>query len=59
MFAYERAAWTDDHLNPCPSKDDFKLPKEAGDAVWQWVSKSEWKIEGKADGWIYYDNKVS
>ena len=51
MLAYERAAWTDEHLNASPSKDDFK-PTVNG-AVWKWVS--EWKD----DGWIYYDNKVS
>ncbi|KAH1435700.1 hypothetical protein KXX32_008121 [Aspergillus fumigatus] len=71
LFPSERAAWTDEHLNPAPSKDDFELPHvQAGNAKWRWVEGSEWRIEGaddtnsKADGkaadgggWIYYDNK--
>ena len=63
----ERAPWTDEHLNPSDSKDNFQLPVvDHGNAEWRWVEGSEWKIEGagkgKADaleeGWIYYDNKV-
>ena len=70
MFAYERAAWTDEHLNPSSSKEKFQLPKvESGHAIWQWVPDSEWKVEGSTknttgtpdkgrnDGWIYYNNK--
>ncbi|KAF2745506.1 Pex24p-domain-containing protein [Sporormia fimetaria CBS 119925] len=64
MLSYERASWTDEHLNPTPSKDEFQLPEiEGGQARWRWVHGSEWKIEGaepgkgeKGDGWIYYDN---
>jgi hypothetical protein len=73
MLAYERASWTDEHLNSVPPKDQFELPEvEGGPSRWRWVQNSEWKIEGgekdniKADkgtskedsGWIYYDNKV-
>lgn len=72
MLAYERASWTDEHLNPVPPKEQFELPEvEGGGARWRWVQGSEWKIDGvgkdgKADkgaskeesGWIYYDNKV-
>ena len=67
LLAYERAAWTDEHLNTSDSKDDFQLPLvEHGSAHWRWVKGSEWQVEGggksKAgaggDGWIYYDNKV-
>jgi hypothetical protein len=72
MLAYERASWTDEHLNSVPPKDLFELPEvEGGLSRWRWVQGSEWKIEGgdkdpKADkaaskedsGWIYYDNKV-
>lgn len=67
MLAYERAAWTDEHLNPATSKDDFELPDvENGNAQWRWVKGSEWHVEGvkkgkastESDGWIYYDNKV-
>ena len=67
LLAYERAAWTDEHLNPSDPKDEFKLPKvENGSAEWRWVPGSEWQVEGAGkkrastgdDGWIYYDNKV-
>ena len=67
LLAYERAAWTDEHLNPSDPKDTFQLPEvEHGTAKWRWVRGSEWQVEGggkkKAstgdDGWIYYDNKV-
>jgi hypothetical protein len=72
MLAYERASWTDEHLNSVPSKDFFELPEvEGGQSRWRWVQGSDWKIEygdkdTKSDkattkeemGWIYYDNKV-
>ncbi|RAL15641.1 integral peroxisomal membrane protein [Aspergillus homomorphus CBS 101889] len=71
LFPSERAAWTDEHLNPVPSKDEFELPGvQNGNAQWRWVEGSEWHIEGADDqighsdakssdggGWIYYDNK--
>lgn len=71
MLAYERAAWTDEHLNSVPPKDQFELPEvEGGQSRWRWVQGSEWKVEGpekdrkadksvpkEEDGWIYYDNK--
>ncbi|KAI4106825.1 MAG: hypothetical protein LQ339_002797 [Xanthoria mediterranea] len=66
LLAYERAPWTDEHLNPSKSKDNYQLPwiKGAG-ARWQWAQGSEWKVEGAgkgktgddAEGWIFYDNK--
>lgn len=74
LFPAERAAWTDEHLNPAPSKDEFELPEvQGGNARWRWVEGSCWRIEGADDqlgkaskssgsdggGWIYYDNKVS
>ncbi|EEP76768.1 conserved hypothetical protein [Uncinocarpus reesii 1704] len=46
LFAYERAAWTDEHLNPAPSKDEFELPEvQGGNSRWRWVSGSEWRID--------------
>ncbi|KAH8732157.1 integral peroxisomal membrane peroxin-domain-containing protein [Phaeosphaeriaceae sp. PMI808] len=71
MLAYERASWTDEHLNAVPSKNQFELPEvEGGQSRWRWVRGSEWKIDsGEKDsktdksaskedtGWIYYDNK--
>lgn len=68
MLAYERASWTDEHLNGVPPKDQFELPEvEGGQSRWRWVQGSSWKIETGGDakmtpkddaGWIYYDNKV-
>ncbi|KAF2997652.1 peroxisome- protein [Curvularia kusanoi] len=71
MLAYERASWTDEHMNPVPDKEHFELPEvEGGASRWRWVQGSQWKVEvGEADskgsksankeemGWIYYDNK--
>ncbi|KAL4893365.1 integral peroxisomal membrane peroxin-domain-containing protein [Aspergillus ambiguus] len=71
LFPSERTAWTDEHLNQVPSKDDFELPEvQSGNAKWRWVEGSEWRIDGgdnsagKSDtkssdggGWVYYDNK--
>lgn len=66
LLAYERAPWTDEHLNPSDPKDDFKLPEvDNENAQWRWVRGHEWQVEGGGkkkgstgdDGWIYYDNK--
>ena len=70
MLAYERASWTDEHLNATPPKERFELPEvEGGHARWRWVEGSEWHLESSEDGkpterneredeaWIYYDNK--
>ncbi|KHO01619.1 peroxisomal membrane protein PEX31 [Metarhizium album ARSEF 1941] len=73
LFAYERPAWTDEHNNPVPARDDFELPDvEDGSRMrWQWVEGSQWRVDGASDergpvdydgeegknGWIYYDNK--
>lgn len=66
LLAYERAPWTDEHLNPAPDKDNFDLPEvDGGHARWRWVEGSEWRVEGgeseddESRGWIYYDNKAS
>ncbi|KZZ99415.1 peroxisomal membrane protein PEX31 [Moelleriella libera RCEF 2490] len=73
LFAYERPAWTDEHNNAVPSKDEFELPDvEDGSRMrWRWADGSQWRVDGIADdegtvdydgekgknGWIYYDNK--
>ncbi|KAL8954584.1 MAG: hypothetical protein Q9183_007035 [Haloplaca sp. 2 TL-2023] len=66
LLAYERAPWTDEHLNASNSKENFRLPEiDGASAKWQWVPGSEWKVEGsgkgktseEVDGWIFYDNK--
>ena len=50
LFAYERAAWTDEHLNPVPIKEDFELPDvEGGGAIWRWVEGSQWLVEGAGE----------
>ncbi|KIW08027.1 hypothetical protein, variant [Verruconis gallopava] len=71
MLAYERAPWTDEHLNPMPPKELFELPDvEGGHARWRWVEGSEWHVDmggshtrkdsdddDDEEGWIYYDSK--
>ncbi|KAI8953028.1 integral peroxisomal membrane peroxin-domain-containing protein [Xylaria longipes] len=71
LFAYERAAWTDEQNNPVTPKDEFELPEvEDGRAKWRWVEGSKWRVDGVPDideadydgeagrmGWIFYDNK--
>ncbi|KAI6715220.1 hypothetical protein PZA11_004852 [Diplocarpon coronariae] len=50
LFAYERAPWTDEHLNPAPTKEEFELPDvEGGVAQWRWVEGSHWLVEGAAE----------
>ena len=50
LFAYERAAWTDEHLNPAPIKEDFELPDvEGGGARWRWAEGSRWLVEGAGE----------
>ena len=67
LLAYERAAWTDEHLNASDSKENFQLPEVDNEtAHWRWVPGSDWQVEGggrsrasnEREGWIYYDNKV-
>jgi hypothetical protein len=51
LFASERGPWTDEQLNPAPSKDDFELPYvEGANARWRWIPGSEWKLEGGGTG---------
>lgn len=50
LFAYERAAWTDEHLNPAPAKEEFELPDvEGGGARWRWTEGSQWLVEGAGE----------
>ncbi|KAJ9632411.1 hypothetical protein H2203_000816 [Taxawa tesnikishii (nom. ined.)] len=50
MLAYERSAWTDEHLNPTADPSHFTLPDvEGGVAKWRWVEGSEWHVEGTFD----------
>lgn len=46
MLAYERTAWTDEHLNPTLDPQQFVLPDvEGGMARWRWAGDSEWHVE--------------
>ncbi|EFQ97757.1 peroxisomal membrane protein PEX30 [Nannizzia gypsea CBS 118893] len=50
LFAYERPAWSDEHLNPVPPKDEFELPEVQGsNSKWRWVEGSEWRIDNSPD----------
>ncbi|KAK6346326.1 peroxisome- protein [Orbilia blumenaviensis] len=63
LFAYERPAWTDEHLSACPPVEDFHLPEAKNGMKWRWVEAQKWQVEGEEDakkagnGWVYYDNK--
>lgn len=46
LFAYERGPWTDEHLNPAPSREEFELPDvDGGISKWRWAPNSDWRIE--------------
>lgn len=63
LFAYERPAWTDEHLSACPPVEEFHLPEAKNGMKWRWVESQKWQVEGEEDGkkpgngWVYYDNK--
>lgn len=70
LLPNERQAWTDEHNNAVPEKENFPLPETDSDTTkWKWVPGSEWKIDPRwtddtdskvqrdKDGWTYYDNK--
>ncbi|KUI55663.1 Peroxisomal membrane protein PEX30 [Cytospora mali] len=49
LFAYERAAWTDEHNNPVPPKEKFELPEVEDGMRWRWVDGSRWRVDGVPD----------
>ena len=51
MFAYERAAWTDEHSNPVPPRNEFELPdvEDGSNMRWRWVEGSRWRVDGVSD----------
>lgn len=59
LFAYERAAWTDEHNNAVPSKDKFELPgvEEDSNMRWRWVEGSRWRVDGVPDEAVSVDGK--
>lgn len=52
LFAYERAPWTDELLQPCPAPHAFVLPETPrGSGVrWRWLPGEEWVVEGTGGG---------
>ncbi|KAK5741522.1 hypothetical protein LTR17_003960 [Elasticomyces elasticus] len=47
LLAYERQAWTDEHLTETPDITLFSLPDTEHDTTkWRWVPGSDWKVEG-------------
>lgn len=47
MLAYERASWSDEHLNSSASPPDFKLPEtDVETTKWKWTRGGEWQVEG-------------
>ena len=47
LLAYERQAWTDEHLNTTLDTDTFTLPEtEIATTRWRWVENSIWRVEG-------------
>ncbi|KAK3622949.1 hypothetical protein LTR56_021890 [Elasticomyces elasticus] len=47
LLAYERQAWTDEHLTETPDLMTFSLPDtESETTKWRWVPGSEWRVEG-------------
>lgn len=50
MLAYERAPWTDEHLNLTAEPQQFVLPEvDGGMAKWRWAEGSEWHVESGRD----------
>ena len=52
LFAYERAAWTDEHNNSVPPRERFELPEvDDGSNVmrWRWVDGGRWRVDGVPD----------
>ncbi|KAK3991484.1 integral peroxisomal membrane peroxin-domain-containing protein [Cladorrhinum sp. PSN332] len=51
LFAYERPAWTDEHNNAVPQRDEFELPEveDGSNMRWRWVEGSRWKVDGVPD----------
>lgn len=51
LFSYERPAWTDEHNNPVPPRDEFELPEveDGSNMRWRWVEGSQWRVDGVPD----------
>ncbi len=57
LFAYERTAWTDEHNNAVPPRDQFELPEveDGSNMRWRWVEGSRWKVDGVPDEAVRVD----
>ncbi|KAK4126921.1 Pex24p-domain-containing protein [Parathielavia appendiculata] len=51
LFGYERPAWTDEHNNAVPPRNQFELPEveDGSNMRWRWVEGSRWKVDGVPD----------
>ncbi|KAK3682283.1 integral peroxisomal membrane peroxin-domain-containing protein [Podospora appendiculata] len=51
MFGYERPAWTDEHNNSVPPRDQFELPEveDGSNMRWRWAEGSRWRVDGVPD----------
>lgn len=49
MFAYERAPWTDESLEPCPPPAEFTLPQtpKGSGVKWRWIPGEDWRVDGQ------------
>jgi len=58
LFAYERPAWTDEHNNSVPPRDQFELPEveDGSNMRWQWVEGSRWRVDGVPDEAVTLEN---
>ncbi|KAK3375856.1 integral peroxisomal membrane peroxin-domain-containing protein [Lasiosphaeria ovina] len=59
LFAYERPAWTDEHNNSVPPRDEFELPEveDGSNMRWQWVEGSRWRVDGVPDEAVVPEDK--
>lgn len=47
LFAYERQAWTDEHLHTTPPPSEYDVPETDTDSTkWRWLPGSEWRVDG-------------
>lgn len=58
LFAYERPAWTDEHNNAVPPRDQFELPEveDGSNMRWRWVEGSRWRVDGVPDDAVMTEN---
>lgn len=59
LFSYERPAWTDEHNNTVPPRDEFELPEveDGSNMRWRWVEGSRWRVDGVPDDAVMTGDK--